>query len=58
MAIRDKHGRVGQGKPGFPHFADALLSYRPRPQTAAVSLFYPEFIYPTALIGYATLSNY
>ena len=22
MAIRDKHGRVGQGKPGFPHFAD------------------------------------
>ena len=24
MAIRDKHGRVGQGKPGFPHFADVI----------------------------------
>ena len=25
MAIRDKHGRVGQGKPGFPHFADDAI---------------------------------
>ena len=23
LAVRDKHSQVGQGKPGFPHFADA-----------------------------------
>ena len=30
MAIRDKHGRVGQGKPGFPHFADEAVLSLPR----------------------------
>jgi hypothetical protein len=26
LAISDKQGRVGQAKPGFPHFADEGLS--------------------------------